>query len=148
MAVKTLEQGNIYFFYRPKKGEEKPDRVEEIQRFYVVLQPQTGPTRLIVIGRKLMPDVERRKERTWGFVDAVRDNPEAIEDALDRPDESPVRPAGEGVYQLVSHDGRHAHLVYALELPEQPGEVQRELRVEKEASYILSVKNPQQPSPR
>jgi hypothetical protein len=56
-----------------------------------------------------------------------------------------ARPAGEGVYEIVRHD-RHTHLVYALELPKKPGQVQQELHIEKEASYIFSIKNPEIPS--
>ena len=41
----------------------------------------------------------------------------------------PARPAGEGVYALV-RSGRRTVLAYALELPEQPGEVQQALHIE------------------
>src|SRR5690606_27537612 len=60
--------------------------------------------------------------------------------------EPPARPAGEGVYSLARH-GDHTHLIYALELPKEPGEPQRQLRIEEEGSYIISVKNPEAPSP-
>jgi hypothetical protein len=50
------------------------------------------------------------------------------------------------VYALVRHDD-HTHLAYALELPSKPGEVQEELEILPEASYIITVKNPEQPSP-
>ncbi|GAB1582770.1 hypothetical protein [Phyllobacterium phragmitis] len=39
------------------------------------------------------------------------------------------------------------HLSYALELPERPGEVQKAFRIAPEASYVLSVKNPEKGSP-
>ncbi|MFW6202585.1 MAG: hypothetical protein ACOC8B_08400, partial [Gemmatimonadota bacterium] len=58
-----------------------------------------------------------------------------------------ARPAGEGVYAIARH-GDHTHLVYILELPEQPGEVQRELNVDERASYILSIANPERPAPK
>lgn len=148
MAVKVLEQGNIYFFYRPKKAEPHPESVEDIQRLFLVLQPKSGPTRLIIVGRKELPEMKSRKERFWGFVDKIADAPAKIGSELDPAgDGQAARPAGEGVYQLVSHEGRHTHLVYGLELPKTPGEVQDELRIKDEASYILSVKNPDQPSP-
>lgn len=54
--------------------------------------------------------------------------------------------AGEGIYAIARH-GNHTHLLYALELPEEPDEVQRELHIEKEGSCLLSVKNPQAGSP-
>ena len=58
-----------------------------------------------------------------------------------------ARPAGEGVYAIARH-GDHTHLTYVLELPDGPGKVQRALNIEEEGSYIISVKNPDQPSPR
>src|SRR5690606_37471175 len=57
-----------------------------------------------------------------------------------------ARPAGEGMYEIVRHEG-HTHLAYVLELPTKPGDVQHELRIVPEASYVFSVKNPDKPSP-
>lgn len=53
----------------------------------------------------------------------------------------PVRPAGEGVYALIKR-GRNLHLSYELELPNRPGEVQEKLNIERQAAYIISIKNP------
>ena len=50
-------------------------------------------------------------------------------------------PAGEGKYAIVKHDN-HTELAYVLELPKVPGPVQKEFGIKKEASYIISVKNP------
>jgi hypothetical protein len=50
-------------------------------------------------------------------------------------------PAGEGKYSIVKHDN-HTELAYVLELPEVPGPTQKEFEIKKEASYIISVKNP------
>ncbi|HZD35540.1 MAG TPA: hypothetical protein VE130_10075, partial [Nitrososphaeraceae archaeon] len=55
-----------------------------------------------------------------------------------------ARPAGEGKYAIVSHSG-HAELAFVLELPKEIGEAQRELGIEKEASYIITVINPKIP---
>ncbi len=44
-------------------------------------------------------------------------------------------------YSIVKHDN-HTELAYVLELPEQPGPIQKEFEINKEASYIVSVKNP------
>ena len=58
-----------------------------------------------------------------------------------------ARPVGEGKYAIVKHQN-HAELAYILEMPEQPGEAQRELGIEKEASYVISVINPKKiPAP-
>jgi hypothetical protein len=63
-----LEQGNIYFLYRPKvrpkgedegeKGEATAEDIDDVQNFYLVLKPQGGPFRLINVGRKRLPDIE------------------------------------------------------------------------------------------
>src|SRR5438128_5542663 len=57
-----------------------------------------------------------------------------------------ARPDGEGVYAIVRHED-HTHLAFALELPARPGEVQDELNIPKQGSYIITVRNPEQPAP-
>jgi hypothetical protein len=52
-----------------------------------------------------------------------------------------ARPCGEGVYAILRH-GRHTHLAYALELPEQPGEVQRALGIFRRENPYLAILNP------
>lgn len=159
--AKTLERGNIYFVYTPRvhsSGEEtKVEGVEDIERTYMILSAQGQRRyRRIVVGRKRMPDLQQGHERLWGFVDIVGQRPEKVEHELEevhyetatrgervRPE---ARPAGEGVYRIVDH-GNHNHLIYSLELPEEPGPVQQELNIEPEASYIFSVKNPETSSP-
>jgi hypothetical protein len=152
----VLERGSIYFFYRPRIGEEAPAREADLQRFYVVLSSdRDGLVRLITVGRKHLPDAPG-KERTWGFVSRVGRRPEEVEDELDparyqtktrgEREQPAARPAGEGIYAIVDHDG-HTHLAYALELPRSTGEVQRELNIEEQGSYIVSVRNPEAPAP-
>ncbi len=156
-GTRVIERGNIYFFYRPKVGEEDPAGTEDIQRFHVILAPKSGDRyRLLTIGRKTMPRVDNGNEKHWGFVDKVGTEPEDMVTVLEREtyttktrgtrERPEARPAGEGVYALVRH-GDHTHLAYSLELPRTQGEVQKDLHIEEEASYILSVKNPEQPSP-
>ena len=57
-----------------------------------------------------------------------------------------ARPVGEGKYTIVKHHQNHTELAYILEMPKQPGEAQKELGIEKEASYIISVINPRKPA--
>ena len=45
------------------------------------------------------------------------------------------------MYAVALH-GRHTHLTYALELPEQPGEVQQALGIARRANPFLGVVNP------
>lgn len=155
---RVLERGDIYFFYRPRKEEPHPAGWEELQRAYLILSPDTGDRhRLIVLGHKKLPEIvpgeARGEERVWGFVDEVSTRPEKLLAKLEAPVAGAPeavrrvpRPAGEGKYALVEHED-HTHLAYALELPERPGPVQEELEIKEEASYILSVKNPERPSP-
>jgi hypothetical protein len=52
-----------------------------------------------------------------------------------------ARAAGEGIYAIAEHR-RHTHLAYALELPDDPGEVQAALGISKRANPVLAVVNP------
>jgi hypothetical protein len=52
---------------------------------------------------------------------------------------SECRLMGKGVYNIVEHKG-HTHLAYVLEFPEEPSEVQNDFNIEKEGSYVISVK--------
>jgi hypothetical protein len=155
--VDFLEVGDVYFAYRPRVAEDRPEGSEDVQRLYVIMQPQgMGKTRRLVIGGKRLPRAEEH-ERLWGFVDAVGARPEEIRDQLKaeqyetktrgKREVPEARPAGEGKYALVRHND-HTHFVYQLELPREPGEVQSELNLAPESSFIISVKDPEQPSPQ
>jgi len=155
--VQVLERGNIYFVYRPKVEENSVAGIEDVQRLFLILSPHGKERhRLIVVGRKKLPEIEDRHERNWAFVQKVSSRPEDVEDELDRATYetktrgerhlAPARPAGEGVYVLARHDD-HTHLAFELELPERPGEVQRELNIPAQGSYIATVKNPDRPAP-
>jgi len=109
--------------------------------------------RLFVIGKKSLPEIRtseaRRSERYWAKIGGIFRNPEQLTSEL-LADEfrsgDAARPVGEGKYAIVKHQD-HAELAYILEMPEEPGDAQRELGIEKEASYIISVINPKVPVP-
>jgi hypothetical protein len=109
--------------------------------------------RLFVIGKKSLPEIRtteaRRSERYWAKVGGIFENPqeltgELLSDEFRKGDAA--RAVGEGKYAIVKHQD-HAELAYVLEMPEEPGEAQRELGIEKEASYIVSIINPKVPVP-
>jgi hypothetical protein len=149
----TLEEGDIFFCYRPKVDTELVRGVADVQRFFVILRPWGAEVfRRVVIGRKRLP---AERERTWAVVDQVARIPEEVEDQLDPVTyqtktrgtrrEQAARPAGEGVYSVVSHEG-HTHLAYTLELPESPGPVQAGLNIGTRAGMIVTVRNPDAPA--
>jgi hypothetical protein len=153
-----LEQGEIFFLYRPAIAEEDVKGLQDVQRFFILLHPENSRNhRLIVIGKKRLPDAEHAGDRFWGFVDAVLRTDKDLKEQFsaesyetqtggDRLLPS-MRPAGSGNYQLMRH-GNHTHLVYELALPEQPSDVQQELNIARAATYLLSVKNPTASAPQ
>jgi hypothetical protein len=150
--------------------------IEDIRRFFMVTAtaanteneqqqqfdgtnsktPKEGESpryRLFVIGKKSLPEIRtteaRKSERYWAKVGGIFENPqeltgELLSDEFRKGDAA--RAVGEGKYAIVKHQD-HAELAYVLEMPEEPGEAQRELGIEKEASYIVSIINPKVPVP-
>ena len=155
-----LEQGDIYFFYRPKKGAEEVKGIEDVRRFFMVTAPEEEENnnksrlyRLFIIGKKSLPEVRkteaRASERYWARVGGIFKEPdelarELFSDEFRKGDAA--RPVGEGKYAIIRHHQNHTELAYILELPKEPGEAQKELGIEKEASYIVSVINPKKPA--
>jgi hypothetical protein len=151
-----IEQGDIFFFYRPKVGTEEVKGIKDVQRFYMIVLPEdNNKYRLFLIGQKQLPEIVEGKstseEKNWALNILTTSNPDDIHKEL-MPSEyttetrgkrilAAAAPAGEGKYTIVKH-GNHTELAYILELPEIPGPTQREFEIKKEASYIISVKNP------
>ncbi|HJY14481.1 MAG TPA: DUF2795 domain-containing protein [Nitrososphaeraceae archaeon] len=153
---KIIEQGDIFFFYRPKVDAEEVEDLGDVQRFYMITAPNDNTKyRLFLIGQKQLPEIVEGKstseEKNWALNILTTSNPKDIQKEL-MPAEYTTQtrgkrrlaaavPAGEGKYVIVKHDN-HTELAYVLELPETPGPTQREFEIKKEASYIISVKNP------
>lgn len=153
---RILERGDIFFFYRPRVDVTEVDELEDVQRFFLILKPDgRQPYRLIVVGNKRLPEPSGH-ERAWAFVAEATSRPVEVREELERTTyptksrgmrvEPEARPAGEGRYALVDHDG-HTHLAYVLELPAEPGPAQQAFHITKEASYIIAVRNPESPAP-
>jgi len=152
--IEVLERGDIFFLYRPRvtTSAGPPPEVRglhDVQRLFVVLEPDGRDVlRRIVVGKKKLPELTG--ERHWGFVDRVTPRVDEVRADLEPSHYATLtrgerlqpgtRAAGEGVYALVRHDD-HTHLVYALELPREPGEVQEQLAIAPEASYVIAVKD-------
>ncbi|KAJ3044647.1 hypothetical protein HDV00_001573 [Rhizophlyctis rosea] len=151
-----LEKGHIYFFYRPKVETTEVNSADDVARLHMILKPESKhPVRMIVLTRKKLPEINQRS-RYWGFNRAVVKQPQELKQYLEAETSdtktrgerhiNAARPCGEGVYSIVDHHG-HTHIAYVLELPEEPGEVQQAFNIEKEGSFIITVKNPETESP-
>ncbi len=151
-----LERGDIYFLYRPRVGYSAAHGLADVERLYIVLKPwRTHKYRLLIVGRKKLPDPEEHN-RFWAFIWKVFHDRRALNEELGIKEYAtktrgerivpPARPAAEGIYAIVRH-GNHTHLAYVLELPKRQGPVERELNIEREASYVIAVKNPEAGSP-
>jgi hypothetical protein len=160
-----LEQGDIYFFYRPKKNSLKVKDIDDIRRFFMVTVPDGQNNRgtskntrgkfyrLFVIGKKSLPEIRkseaRASERYWARVGGIFEDQndlmkELFSDEFRKGDAA--RPVGAGKYIIARHQ-KHAEIAYVLETPDKPGEAQEELGIEKEASYVITVINPKSPVP-
>ncbi len=155
--TETLESGEIFFLYRPAVEEQAVAGLADVQRFFLLLHPEgSNNHRLIVIGKKRLPEAGKSGERFWGFVDEVVRTDKQLKEQLGAESYetktrgerfvAAMRPAGTGQYQISRH-GNHTHLSYELALPEQPSEVQKELNIARAATYVLSVKNPNASAP-
>lgn len=80
--TEVLEEGDIFFLYRPRVEKEDPSNIGDVQRFEMVLRPHGGEkVRLLIVGRKRLPETERH-ERHWGFVEAITDKAKDLETEL------------------------------------------------------------------
>ena len=62
-ASQIVEQGDIFFFYRPKVRAEEVSSTEDVQRFYMVtaLEEKDRKYRLFILGRKKLPEIVEGK---------------------------------------------------------------------------------------
>lgn len=151
-GAKMHESGNDEKETRPGgeggRGDEKVD-IEQ--------QPLL---RFIVMGKKSLPEPSQQRGRPyWGFVELVTTRIEDVKAALKGEEydtntrghrrTEPARALAEGVYRILRHSPRkrmHTHLVYRLEFPpeDEKNEAQESLNVEREGSFLIQIKNPEQ----
>jgi hypothetical protein len=131
----ALEYGDIYFVQRPASPS------AQAQDLCIVLRShQKKNYRLLAINHPQMPAPDAVAERHWVFVERVVNSREEIEKTVGQ-----GRVIANGQYGLVLHK-HHTHLAYLLEEPEMLTKEQTELNLQRQTSYLLSVKNPQRPS--
>lgn len=154
--ISILLKGNIYFFYRPKIEHEEAHQLGDVQRFFLMLKPENMDRYiLVVIGKKRLP--KNKEERSnFAFIEKVFKKTEDLSKALKAQEYvtatrgkrnlAPMRAVGEGKF-ILAHHKQHTHLLYQLRTPEEIGKVQEDFHLEEKGDYIISVKNPEQPTP-
>lgn len=154
---KTLEQGNIYFVYRPRVEHQEVSSTDDIQQIHIVLDVHGKSCfRLLTLGKKTLPELNDDNQQGWSFVEVVSDSAKDLEAGLREEvyetktrgerHQPTARPVGEGVYKIIA-SGNETRLVYALELPHNIGPAQQELNIDQTGNYVISVKNPDKPTP-
>lgn len=83
------------------------------------------------------------------FVDAVGDTMDQIDSKLNEGHYSTktrgertvgaCRIMGEAAYDIIDEHG-HVHVAYVLDIPEQPTEVQKAFRIEKEGNFLVTIR--------
>ncbi|KAF2115215.1 tetrapyrrole biosynthesis, uroporphyrinogen III synthase [Lophiotrema nucula] len=164
-----LEKGIIYFFTRNRVGIEDSDSVGDLQRTFFVLRPlppgakivdgalpDLKNNRLLALPKKAFP--KSKKDKFMAFVEKAPVTIQDLKDDFFRGSEyetrtqgtrqqQPVATVGEGVYAITRTEDRTTHLAYALTIPTELGEVQEDLGLRSQGSFIISVKNPKRSGP-
>lgn len=153
--AETIEQGEVYFFYRNVVDVERAEDLDDVQHLHLILAPDgRAEARLLVVGRKQLPAIRRGgrdpRERLWLMTLAVGPpeklaeglGPVEYETATRGPQrQSEAIPAGAGRYAISLSSGE-SYLVYRLAQPAEPGPAQRTLGIRAEAGYTIAVRNP------
>jgi len=164
-----LEKGVIYFFTRNRVGIEESESVGDLQRTFFVLRPMpTGAklgdgtladnnnNRLFALPKKVFP--KSHNDRFMAFVEKANTTIKDLKESFFSADEyetktqgsrrtEPVAPVAEGVYAITRTEDRTCHLVYSTTIPSELGEVQEDLGIKDQGSFIMSVKNPERSGP-
>ena len=157
-SVQALESGSIYFFYRSFLEEDSGGCADDIQRFFVVLNPAGHRQyRVIMLGKKKPRRHRPDSPNMWGIVRRIAVNREQIEIEIDAKcyhtktrrerQLKALRLVGHGLYRILSRQD-DTHLVYSLDVPAAHcAFVPKNFTIAAEADYILKVKNPARPFP-
>ncbi|TKA77769.1 hypothetical protein B0A55_04686 [Friedmanniomyces simplex] len=167
----VMEKGIIYFFTRGRVGMEHPEDVQDLQRSYMVLRPlpsggkvtdgviqDVSNNRLIAVPKKVWPKSGR--DRFMAFVEKAGVSMETLKEEFFQGSSystkttgtrhtPEVTPIGEGVYAITyTGSGRTTnHLSYMLTIPQEIGQVQKDVGIAEKGSFVLSAKNPNAKQP-
>ncbi|KAF2631823.1 hypothetical protein BU25DRAFT_418566 [Macroventuria anomochaeta] len=164
-----LEKGVIYFFTRNRVSVDEAESVGDLQRTFFVLRPlPTGAklgdgavqdlknNRLFALPKKVFP--KSQNDRFMAFVEKANTSIQDLKDNFFQGAEyntqtqgtrhtDPVTPVAEGVYLITRTEDATTHLVYSTTIPSEIGEVQEDLGIKDQGSFVISVKNPERSGP-
>jgi hypothetical protein len=147
-----LEEGEIFFFYRPRIVREALEDFEDAARFFMVLHPlRKSRYRLIHLGKANPASYEAGTPRLSASIDRVMNTLDELRSELierehwSRAWGMRIRPAAlqaaEGIYALLKYRD-NTHLIYALDYPIRESEILEEMGVALEGGYTANVRNP------
>jgi hypothetical protein len=164
-----LEKGIIYFFTRNRVSVDEAESVGDLQRTFFVLRPlPTGAklgdgviqdqenNRLFALPKKVFP--KSHNDRFMAFVEKANTTVQGLKENFFKGGDydtktqgtqhtDPVTPVAEGVYMITRTEDATTHLVYSTTIPSELGEVQSDLGIKDQGSFIISVKNPERSGP-
>lgn len=149
-GISILQNGTIYFFFRPKiEASEKSSFKEEAQRFMMVLNPESSNNYImVVVGKKELP--EGSGESYFAFVEKVcRSLDELVEDLKSKYYSTKTKGKrklcaahflGQGRYLIVNYK-QHTDILYKLSSPSRIKSPQRSFNIKPNDQFIIQVKN-------
>jgi len=166
----VLEKGIIYFFTRGRVGVDDLESVQDLQRSYFVLRPlpdgaklgdgkleDTDNNRLLALPKKVWP--KSGKDKFMAFVEKGKTTIKDLKEDFFRGSEyntkttgvrqtPPVTTVGEGIYAITSTGQRgESHLAYMLTIPKEVGELQKDIGINSQGAFVMSLKNPESKGP-
>lgn len=169
MPSNILEKGVIYFFTRNRVSVDEAESVGDLQRTFFVLRPLPAGAklgdgavqdlknnRLFALPKKVFP--KSHNDRFMAFVEKANTSIQDLKDNFFKGSDyntqtqgtrhnDPVTPVAEGVYLITRTEDATTHLVYSTTIPSEVGEVQEDLGIKDQGSFIISVKNPERSGP-
>lgn len=154
-SLEILEQGDIYLGFRPQPGVDEVATIGDVERFYIVLAPQTGEHRIafriLAMGGMDSRRQRRGRPRYWGLVTRIADTADQVAQELGPAEHTTssrarilrpaARPCGEGAYCIARHH-HHTHLAYLIDSPRIPTPIRHAGKLGDHACYTLCIKNP------
>lgn len=169
MPSNILEKGVVYFFTRNRVSVDEAESVGDLQRTFFVLRPLPAGAklgdgavqdlknnRLFALPKKVFP--KSHSDRFMAFVEKANTSIQDLKDNFFKGADyntqtqgtrhtDPVTPVAEGVYLITRTEDATTHLVYSTTIPSEIGEVQEDLGIKEQGSFVISVKNPERSGP-